>query len=73
MGMMTDAELLRPPAPDADLGAGHFNWWPWAALGFGAAIVVVGGILFTPSSDGPSPRDGGQCHASICGVEPDHQ
>jgi hypothetical protein len=40
--------------------SGRQAWWPWAVLGLGAAIVIVGGVFFTPASDdSPAPHDAG--------------
>ena len=72
METMTDAELSAPTGYGAELDARHGGWWPWAALGFGAAIVVAGGILFTPSTEHP-PRDAGHCRSSTCSAGPDQQ
>jgi hypothetical protein len=50
-----DVEHVDVTAP-----GGRHAWWPWAVLGLAAAAVVVGGVFFTPASDGsPAPHDTG--------------
>lgn len=50
MGTMIDVERPSVTAPSE-----RQPWWPWAALALGAVIVIVGGVLFTPPSDGAVP------------------
>ncbi|CAN5839991.1 hypothetical protein BH09ACT7_BH09ACT7_10870 [soil metagenome] len=50
MGTMIDVESRSVTGPSE-----RHPRWPWAALGLGAAIVIVGGVLFTPPSDGAVP------------------
>jgi hypothetical protein len=59
MGTMVDVESLSVTAP-----RGRRPWWPWAILGLGAAIVVVGGVLFTPTTGSAVPRDAGSGQSS---------
>jgi hypothetical protein len=36
-----------------DLVAGlgrWWSWWPWAVAGLGIAVIVIGGVLFTPGA-----------------------
>jgi hypothetical protein len=54
-----DVENLSVTAP-----SGRHAWWPWAVLGLGAAVVIVGGVFFTPTADSPSPHDAGSGQSS---------
>ncbi|MET0698297.1 MAG: hypothetical protein ABWY93_01420 [Mycobacterium sp.] len=59
-----DVEHLDVAAP-----RGRHTWWPWAVLGFAAAAVLVGGVFFTPTSDGsPAPH-----HTGTSQGTPDHR
>jgi len=59
-GNTTSATLVAQPGPREEEAPIYKKWWFWA--GIGAAVVVVGGVVFL-STRGPSRPD---CTALVC-------